>query len=104
MRLNYEVRPIKINNVFYASHVADLIFGKKKRINIIASNTGLNYGLMKVILYGSYVFFLDIVDQNYIASRIIGLSIHRKRILIFQNASTLFTMALISIRKDVLLA
>jgi len=104
MRLNYVVRPIKINNVFYANHVADLIFGKKKRINIIASNTGLNYGLKKVILYGSYVFFLDIVNLNYIASRIIGLSIRRKRILIFQNANTLFTMELISIRRGVLLA
>ena len=98
------VRRARTNNVLDVKNVIELTFGKKKRINIIASNTGLNYGLMKVILYGSYVFFLDIVDQNYIASRIIGLSIHRKRILIFQNASTLFTMALISIRKDVLLA
>ena len=98
------VRRAKTNNVLDVKNVIELTFGKKKRINIIASNTGLNYGLMKVILYGSYVFFLDIVDQNYIASRIIGLSIHRKRILIFQNASTLFTMALISIRKEVLLA
>jgi hypothetical protein len=103
MRLNYEGRPNKINNVFYADHVENLIFGKKKRINIIVSSTGLNYGLMKVILYGSYVFILDIVNQNYIASRIIGLSIYRKRILIFQDTSTLFTMALISIKKDVLL-
>ena len=98
------VRRAKTNNVLDVKSVIELTFGKKKRINIIVSSTGLNYGLKKVILYGSYVFFLDIVDQNYIASRIIGLSIHRKRILIFQNASTLFTMALISIRKDVLLA
>lgn len=101
---NYMVKRAKTNNVLDVKNVIELIFGKKKRINIIASNTGLNYGLMKVILYGSYVFFLDIVNLNYIASRIIGLSIHRKRILIFQNANTLFTMELISIRRGVLLA
>ena len=98
------VRRAKTNNVSDVKNVIELTFGKKKRINIIARGTGLNYGLMKAILYGSYVFFLDIANLNYTASRIIGLSIHRKRILIFQNASILFTMALISIRKDVLLA
>lgn len=98
------VGPFKINNVFYANHVANLIFGKKKRINIIASNTGSNYGLMKVILYGSYAFFPDIANLNYIASRIIGLGFHRKKILIFQDVNTLFTMELISIRRGVLLA
>jgi len=98
------VRRAKTNNVLDVKNVIELTFGKKKRINIIASNTGLNYGLMKVILYGSYVFFLDIANLNYIASRIIGLSIRRKRILIFQNANTLFTMELTSIRRGVLLA
>ena len=101
---NYMVRRAKTNNVLDVKNVIELTFGKKKRINIIASNTGLNYGLMKVILYGSYVFFLDIANLNYIASRIIGLSIRRKRILIFQNANTLFTMELTSIRRGVLLA
>ena len=94
---NYMVRRAKTNNILDVKSVIELTFGKKKRINIIVSSTGLNYGLKKVILYGSYVFFLDIVNLNYIASRIIGLSIHRKRILIFQNANTLFTMELISI-------
>jgi hypothetical protein len=98
------VRRAKTNNVLDVKNVIELTFGKKKRINIIASNTGLNYGLKKVILYGSYVFFLDIVNLNYTASRIIGLSIRRKRILIFQNANTLFTMELTSIRRGVLLA
>ncbi len=101
---NYMVRRAKTNNVLDVKNVIELTFGKKKRINIIASNTGLNYGLMKVILYGSYVFFLDIANLNYSASRIIGLSIRRKRILIFQNANTLFTMELTSIRRGVLLA
>jgi len=101
---NYMVRRAKTNNVLDVKNVIELTFGKKKRINIIASNTGLNYGLMKVILYGSYVFFLDIANLNYIASRIIGLSIRRKRILVFQNANTLFTMELTSIRRGVLLA
>ena len=101
---NYMVRRAKTNNVLDVKNVIELTFGKKKRINIIASNTGLNYGLKKVILYGSYVFFLDIVSQNYIASRIIGLISHRKKLLIFQNANTLFTMELTSIRRGVLLA
>ena len=98
------VRRAKTNNVLDVKSVIELTFGKKKRTNIIVSSTGLNYGLKKVILYGSYVFFLDIVDQNYIASRIIGLSIRRKKILIFQNTNTLFTMELTSIRRGVLLA
>ncbi len=101
---NYMVRRAKTNNVLDVKNVIELIFGKKKQINIIANSTGSNYGLMKVILYGSYVFFQGIVSQDYIASRIIGLISYRKKLLIFQNANTLFTMELISIRKDVLLA
>ena len=61
------VRHAKTNNVLNVKNVIKLIFGKKKQINIIANNTGSNYGLMKVIRYGNYVFFLGIVDQNYIA-------------------------------------
>jgi len=97
------VRHAKTNNVLNVKNVIKLIFGKKKQINIIANSTGSNYGLMKVIRYGNYVFFLGIVDQNYIASRTIGLIWNRKMLLIFRNSNTLFTMGLTSIRMGVLL-
>ena len=97
------VRHAKTNNVLNVKNVIKLIFGKKKQINIIANSTGSNYGLMKVIRYGNYVFFLGIVDQNYIASRTIGLIWNRKMLLIFRNSNTLFTMGLTSIKMGVLL-
>lgn len=97
------VRHAKTNNVLNVKNVIKLIFGKKKQINIIANSTGSNYGLMKVIRYGNYVFFLGVVDQNYIASRTIGLIWNRKMLLIFRNSNTLFTMGLTSIRMGVLL-
>jgi len=97
------VKHAKTNNVLNVKNVIKLIFGKKKQINIIANSTGSNYGLMKVIRYGNYVFFLGIVDQNYIASRTIGLIWNRKMLLIFRNLNTLFTMGLTSIRMGVLL-
>jgi len=96
------VKRTKIDNVLDVKNVIKLIFGKKKQINIIASSTGSNYGLMKVILYGSSVFFPGIADQNYIASRITGLTLNRRMLLIFQNANTLFMMGRISIRMDAL--
>ena len=97
------VKLSRINNVFYANHVANLIFGKKKQINITASNAGSNYGLMKLILYGSSLSSLDTVKQNYIGLKTTGLNSLQKRILIFQNANILFMMELISIRRGVLL-
>jgi len=100
---NYMVRHAKTNNVLNVKNVIKLIFGKKKQINIIANSTGSDYGLMKVIRYGSYVFFLGIVGQNCIASRTIGLVWNRKMLLIFRNSNTLFTMGLTSIRMGVLL-
>ncbi len=48
---NYMVGRAKTNNVLDVKNVIELTFGKKKRINIIASNTGLNYGLIKVNRY-----------------------------------------------------
>jgi len=101
---NYMGERAKINGASDVKHVTKRMSGRKKLISIIASATGLDYGLMKVILYGSFVFFQDTANLNYIASRIIGLGFHQKRILIFQNANTLFTMELISIRRGVLLA
>lgn len=95
------VRHAKTNNDLNVKNVIKHIFGKKKQINIIANSTGLNYGLMKVIRYGSYVFFLGIVDQNYIASRTIGLVWNRKMLLIFRNSNTLFMMGLTSKRMGV---
>ena len=103
-RSSYMVKRAKTNNVLAVKNVIRLIFGKKDQINIIANSTGLSYGLMKVIRYGNSVFFLGIVNQNYIALRIIGLILNRKILLIFQNANTLCTMGLIFIRKGVLLA
>jgi len=96
------VRRAKISNVLNVKIVIKLISGKKKQINIIANSTGLNYGLMRVILYDNCVFFPDIANQNYIALRIIGFISNRKMLLIFQNANILFTMGLIFIRMGVL--
>jgi len=68
------------------------------------STFGLNYGLKKVSLSDSSLFFLDIVQQKSIVLDIAGLSIRRKKRLIFQNANTLCTMELIFIKRGVLLA
>lgn len=96
------VKHAKTNNVLDVKNVIRLIFGKKDQINIIANSTGLNYGLMKVIRYDNYVFFLGIVDQNCIASRTIGLILSRKVFLIFRNSNALFTTGLTSIRMGAL--
>ncbi len=101
MRLIYVVKPIKTNNVFYVNHAENLIFGRKEQINIIVNSTGSNYGLVRAILYGSSVLSLAIANQNYIASKTTGLSLHQKRILIFLNINILFMMGLISIRRGV---
>ena len=93
---------IKTNRDSVVTDVLEHIFGKNLTIKNIASRAGLNYGLVRVILYGNYVSFPGTVNQNYIALRITGLSSHRKTILTFQNASILSTMELIFIRKDVL--
>jgi len=95
---------IKTSRDFIAQFVLEHISGKSIIIKDTVSKSGLNYGLMKVILYASYVLFLGIANQNYIASRITGLSSHRKTILIFQDASILSTMGLIFIKRDVLSA
>ena len=92
----------KTNRDFAARFVLEHISGKNLTIKDTVSKSGLNYGLMKAMLYASYVLFLDTANQNYIALRITGLSSHRKTILIFQDASILSTMELIFIRKDVL--
>ena len=101
---NYMVKHAETNSVLSVKNVIKLIFGKREQINTIANSTGLSYGLMKVIRYGNSVFFLGIVNQNYIALRIIGLILNRKILLIFLNANTLCTMELIFIRRGVLLA
>ncbi len=93
---------IRTNNVIYVNHVVNHIFGKKKLINIIAKNIGLDYGWKKAILFDNYVLFPGIVNQNYIASKISGLILNLKKLSIFQNVSISSTMELISIRKDVL--
>jgi len=93
---------IKTNRDFVANDVLKHIFGENLTIKDIASRAGLNYGLMRVILYGNYVFFPDTVNQNYIASKITGLIVHLKKLLISQDVSILSMMGLIFIRKDVL--
>jgi hypothetical protein len=93
---------IKINRDFVASDALKHIFGKSLTIKNIVSRAGLNYGLMRLILYGNYVFFPDTVNQNYIALRITGLIVHLKKLLISQDVSILSMMGLIFIRKDAL--
>lgn len=99
---NYMGRRANTDSVFNAKYVIKHIFGRKRQINIIANNTGSNYGLMRAIPYDSFLPFLAIADQNYTVSRTIGLSFRRKRLLIFQNANILFTMGLTFIRRGVL--
>jgi hypothetical protein len=60
------VKRAKTNSDLDVKNVIRPISGKKKRINIIVRSTGSSYGLTKVILYGNYVSFLAIVNQNYI--------------------------------------
>jgi len=93
---------IKTNRDFVATDVLEHIFGKNLTIKNIASRAGLNYGLMRVILYGNYVSFPGTVNQNYIVSKITGLIVYLKKLLIFQDVSILSMMGLIFIRKDVL--
>jgi len=93
---------IKTNRDFFATDVLEHIFGKNITIKSIASRAGINYGLMRVILYGNYVSFPGTVNQNYIASKITGLIVYLKKLLIFQDVSILSMMGLIFIRKDVL--
>ncbi len=93
---------IKTNRDSVVTDVLEYIFGKNLTIKNIVSRAGLNYGLVRVILYGNYVSFLGTVNQNYIASKITGLILYLKKLLIFQDVSILSMMGLIFIRKDVL--
>lgn len=93
---------IKTNRDFFARSVLEHISGKNLTIKDTENKSGLSYGLMKAMLYASYVLFLDTANQNYIALKITGFPSHRKTILIFQDVSILSTMELIFIRKDAL--
>ena len=97
------VKQIKTNSDFYANHVADLISGRKKLINIIERNIGLDYGWRRAILSDNFVFFLGTANQNYTGSKITGSISNLKMALIFLSANILFMMELISIKRDVLL-
>ena len=101
---NYMEKRTKTNSVLNVKDVIKLILGKKKQISTIANSTGLNYGLMKVIQYGNFVFFLGIANQNYTGSKITGSILNPKMALIFLSANILFMMELISIKMGVLLA
>jgi len=52
------------NSVSNANPAIKHMFGKKGLINLIVNNTGLDYGLAKVIVFANSVFFLDIVFQR----------------------------------------
>ena len=95
------VRHVKINNVFCANHVEDLIYGKKKKINIIEKNIGSSYGLMRAIQYDRLAIFLVIASQNYAVLRTIGLTLSLRRFLISLNTNIFSTMVPISIKTDV---
>ncbi len=100
--LNYMAKLDKTSSVLNAKHVIKLIFGKKKRINIIAKNIGLDYGWKKAIPFDNYVSIQGIANQKYIASKITGLILNLKKLSIYQDVSILSMMELISIKKDVL--
>ena len=92
---------LKTNKGFDAITALRHISGRNLTINIIERNTGLNYGLVKVIVSVNSVFYLGIVGQKLIGLKIIGLRDLLNMRLIFQSVNTLFTMELISIRKGV---
>jgi hypothetical protein len=58
---------INTNRDFAARFVLKHISGRNLTTKDIVSKSGLNYGLMKAMLYASYVLFLDTANQNYIA-------------------------------------
>jgi hypothetical protein len=93
---------IKTNRGFFAQVALEHTSGKSLTIKNIVSKFGSNYGLMKLIRYASFLYSLDTVNQNYIGLKTTGLNLIQKNILIFQNANILFTMGLISIKRDVL--
>jgi len=93
---------IKTNRGSVVTDVLEHIFGKNLTTKNIASGAGLNYGLVRVILYGNYVCFPGTANQNYISSKITDLILYLKKLLIFQDVSILSMMGLIFIKKDVL--
>ena len=93
---------IEINRDSGVIDVLKLIFGKNLTTKNIVSRSGSNYGLVRVIPFDNYVSFQSIANQNYIASKTIGLILYLKKILIFLDVSIFSMMELIFIKKDVL--
>jgi len=100
--LTYAGKLFRIDNVFCVNHAENLISGKKSSISIIVKNTGLNYGLRRVILFDSSAYFQGIADRSYIVLRTIGSILPLRMPLIYRGVNTSFMMGLISIKMDAL--
>jgi hypothetical protein len=77
-----------INNDFNAYSVAGHLSGKQNIIVLPGVSIGSGYGLLRVAPSGYYPNYPDIVDPNLVVSRIIGLNISQRSILITPRSST----------------
>ena len=99
--LSYLAKQSKTNNGFDVKYVIKLLFGKILTIKGIVKNTGLNYGLKKVIVFVSFANYPDTVTLNLKQLRDIGLINPLKSNGIIKRLNALFTMEPIFIKTAV---
>ncbi|OIO38043.1 MAG: hypothetical protein AUJ72_03285 [Candidatus Omnitrophica bacterium CG1_02_46_14] len=102
--LNATEQRDRINSDFNVKPVLKLLFGKNNTTKNIVNAIGSNFGSPKAIRSGNYVRSQATALPSLNELRTTGLIKHRQSAQTIQRSSTLFMMALTSIKTDALSA